>query len=89
MIVKKEFYRWEIIKLRKGKPCPHIYFITAWYFFGIPVYQYRKYVENKSYELDLEDDGGYIETVKKKTGVYDPNKDELRILEGEVEGSLV
>jgi len=90
MIKKKEFYKWEKIKLIDDKKYPHISFVTAYYFFGLPIYKYEKYVPNKIDSFDLEEEtSGYVETKPvKKTGTYDPSKDEIRKLEGEENGSF-
>lgn len=90
MIKKKEFYKWERIHLVDGKTYPHISFVTAYYFMGLPVYKYEKYVPNKVDQFDIdEDERGFVETKpRKKTGTYDPSRDEGRKLEGQVDGSF-
>jgi len=90
MIKKKEYYKWERIKLIDGKSYPHISFVTAYYFLGIPIYKYEKYVPNKIDSFDTEDDsGGFVETIpKKQTGTYDPSKDEAKKLEGAMDGTF-
>jgi len=90
MIKKKEYYKWERIKLIDDRTYPHISFVTAYYFMGVPVYKYEKYVPNKIDQFDVEEeDGGYVETIPmKKTGTYDPSRDEAKKLEGEIDGSF-
>ena len=90
MIKKKEFYKWERIKLIDNKSYPNISFVTAYYFMGIPVYKYEKYVQNKIDQFDIEEEeGGYVETKPmKKTGTYDPSRDESKKLEGVMDVSF-
>ena len=89
MITKKEYYKWKMVKLIKGKEYKHISFVTAYYFFGIPVYKYEKYKPNKLDEFDLDTDGGFVEEIpQKKTKTYIPSKDEIRIMSGEIETSF-
>ena len=87
MIKKKEFYKWERIRLIEDKTYPHISFVTAYYFLGIPVYKYEKYIPNKIDEFDVEENkGGFTETIPmKKTGAYNPAKDDAKKMEGAVE----
>lgn len=87
MLKKKEFYKWEKIKLIENKAYPHISFVTAYYLFGIPLYKYEKFVPNKIDQFDLEE-SGYTEVVTKKTGTYNPIKDESKKLEGTIENNF-
>jgi len=89
MIVKREFFKWRRVKLIDDKTYPHISFVTAWYFLGIPLYSYEKYYPNKIDQFDIEEESGYVETrPAKKTGAYDPLKDEAKKLEGDLENSF-
>lgn len=90
MFKKKEYYKWQMIKLIGEKKYRHISFVTAYYFLGIPIYKYEKYVPNKIDQFDIEEEKvGYVETIpQKKTGTYNPIKDESKILNGEVDSSF-
>ena len=84
MISKREFYKWREINLIEGKKYMNIEFITAFYFFGIPIFKYCKHIPNREHEeMELPDNGAMI-----NNNVYIPSRDEAKIMMGQVDNNF-
>ena len=86
MISIKQYYTWTKRDLLSDKKYIQISFVTAIYFMGLPIFKYCKHCPNREME---DEEGTYVDLIpRNRGGVYNPSKDESRILMGEVDNNF-